>query len=64
VRDASGAQVQSLTCVLLRYESHPTAPELEGVRQQFALNFESEDLNFDAYADLKGRREFRAKWGR
>ncbi|HXJ94904.1 MAG TPA: hypothetical protein VMT20_18835 [Terriglobia bacterium] len=64
VRGASGAQVQSLTCSLLRDEAQPTAPELEAVRQEFVLNFKSEDLNFDGYADLKGPREFGAKWAR
>jgi len=64
VQDASGSPVQSLTCSLLRDEAQPTGPELEAVRQQFVLNFKSEDLNFDGYADLKGPCEFGAKWGR
>jgi hypothetical protein len=64
VQDASGSPIQSLGCSLRRDEAQPTGPELEAVRQQFVLNFKSEDLNFDGYDDLKGPREFGAKWGR
>jgi len=64
VRDASGSQIQTLSCPLLRDESSPTAPELAAIDQQFVVNFAAEDLNFDGYLDLKAPREFGAKWGR
>lgn len=62
VLDATGSHVQDLSCALLRDESAPTSGELEAVREQFVSHFETEDLNFDGYADLKAPREFGAKW--
>lgn len=64
VREPSGSAVQTLSCSLLRDEAAPTAAELEAAGSQFVSHFESEDLNFDGYADLKGPREFGAKWAR
>ena len=55
VRDASGARVQSLACSLLRDEAHPTAAELEGVRQQFILNFSLRTLTSMATPTSRAR---------
>jgi hypothetical protein len=64
VNDASGSQVQTLSCWLLRGVDNPTGPQLAAIRQQFVVNSAAEDLDFDGYPDLKAPREFGAKWGR
>lgn len=65
VRDQpTGALVQTLSCPLLRGIPNPSKPEIEGVNEEFVTHFQAEDLNFDGMPDLKGPREFGAKWGR
>jgi hypothetical protein len=65
VRDKStAALVQTLSCPLLRGIPNPSKPEIEGVGEQFVGHFQAEDLNFDGMPDLKGPREFGAKWAR
>lgn len=65
VRDKStGVLVQTLSCPLLRGISNPSKPEMDGIDEEFVAHFQAEDLNFDGMPDLKGPREFGAKWGR
>jgi hypothetical protein len=63
VRDEKGTEVQSLVCPLLRDNSTPTETELAGVREQFVLRFDVQDLDSDGHKDLMGIRDFGAKWG-
>jgi len=64
VRDQRGAELQSLTCALLRDNTAPTDEELGVLREQFVTQFEVKDFDFDHHADLAGIREFGAKWAR
>jgi hypothetical protein len=64
VRNEKGSEVQSLVCHLLRDNSAPAETELTGVREQFILRFEVQDLDFDGHKDLMGVRDFGAKWAR
>jgi hypothetical protein len=64
VRDQNRGEVQTLVCPLLRGNPAPTETELAGVREQFVLRFEAQDLDFDGHKDLMGVRDFGAKWGR
>jgi len=56
VRDEQGAELQSLTCALLRDNTAPTDEELGALREQFVTQFEVKDFDFDHHADLAGIR--------
>jgi hypothetical protein len=64
VRNEKHAEVQKLTCPLLRENDEATEGELEATREQFVSNFMVRDLDFDRHPDLAGIREFGAKWAR
>ncbi len=64
VRNEKHAEVQKLTCPLLRDNDEATEGELEATREQFVSNFMVRDLDFDRHPDLAGIREFGAKWAR
>jgi hypothetical protein len=64
VRNEKNAEVQKLTCPLLRDNAEATEAELAAVREQFVSKFMVRDLDFDRHPDLAGIREFGAKWAR
>ena len=64
VRDNAKPLIQTLTCPLLQEVPNPSGPELQAVREQFITRFAAEDLDLDGYTDLRGPREFGAKWQR
>jgi hypothetical protein len=64
VRNEKKAEVQKLTCPLLRDNDKATEGELEATREQFVSKFMVSDLDFDRHPDLAGVREFGAKWAR
>ncbi len=59
-----GPVPQTLTCPLLRDAANPSDDEIKAVAEQFVRHFAAEDLDLDGYVDLKGVREFGAKWAR
>jgi hypothetical protein len=64
VRNERNAEVQKLTCPLLRDNTEAMEEELAVVREQFVSKFMVRDLDFDQHPDLAGIREFGAKWAR
>ena len=64
VRNEKNAEVQRLTCPLLRDNAEATEGELAATREQFVSKFTVRDLDFDGHPDLAGIREFGAKWAR
>jgi hypothetical protein len=56
------AEVQQLTCPLLRDNAEAAEGELAATREQFVSNFMVRDLDFDLHPDLAGIREFGTKW--
>jgi hypothetical protein len=64
VHSDSGSLVQTLRCPLLGDSAYADDVAIKSVAEEFVSHFELEDLNFDGYLDLKGVREFGAKWGR
>jgi hypothetical protein len=49
VRNQKNAEVQKLTCPLLRDNDEATEGELEATREQFVSNFMVRDLDFDRH---------------
>jgi hypothetical protein len=64
VRDERGAEVQRLSCPLLRDNTAVSEDELAAVREQFLRQFVVRDLDSDEHPDLAGVREFGANWAR
>jgi hypothetical protein len=64
VRHENGAELQSLSCPLLRDNTAVSEDELAAVQQQFLRQFVVRDLDSDGHPDLAGIREFGAKWAR
>jgi hypothetical protein len=64
VRDERGAEVQRLSCPLLRDNTAASDDELAAVREQFLRQFVVRDLDSDRHPDLAGIREFGANWAR
>jgi len=64
VWNEKNAEVQQLTCPLLRDNAEATEGELAATREQFVSNFMVRDLDFDRHPDLAGIREFGTKWAR
>jgi hypothetical protein len=64
VHSDSGSLVQTLRCPLLGDSADADDVAIKSVAEEFVSDFQLEDLNFDGYLDLKGDREFGAKWGR
>ncbi len=64
VRNHLGAMTQTLTCPLLQDEANPSDLEVKGAAKEFVSRFEMKDLDLDGYLDLRGVREYGAKWAR
>ena len=64
VRHENGAELQKLSCPLLRDNTAASEDELAAVQEQFLTQFLVRDLDSDGYPDLAGIREFGAKWAR
>lgn len=64
VGDERGAEVQRLTCPLLRANTEATEEEVAAVGEQFLTQFVVRDFDSDRHPDLAGIREFGAKWAR
>ncbi|HLJ87785.1 MAG TPA: hypothetical protein VKZ53_13250 [Candidatus Angelobacter sp.] len=64
VQDDASVLVETLTCPLLREMRAPSAAEIQAASERFVDGFEIEDLDLDGALDLKGPREFGAKWAR
>ncbi len=70
VKDAAGAQVQTLTCDLFRDWDGPiavdpetTARVLDVHAEMFVSGLKSTDMDFDGMPDIVAIRDFGAKWG-
>ena len=64
IRNDSGMMVETLACPLLRDAINPSQGEITGAAETFVTGFQTEDLDFDGLADLRGPREFGASWRR
>ena len=64
VRHENGAELQKLSCPLLRDDTAVSEDQLVAVREQFLRQFVVRDLDSDGHPDLAGIREFGANWAR
>jgi len=60
----NGAELQKLSCPLLRDDTAVSEDQLVAVREQFLRQFVVRDLDSDGHPDLAGIREFGANWAR
>ena len=64
VQHDNGAELQRLSCPLLRDDTAVSEDQLVAVREQFLRQFVVRDLDSDGHPDLAGIREFGANWAR